>query len=113
MLRINAPHRTVPHRNPPHRTVLHRTVPQYNNEAVSDNKASDCKCMHQAEKHPERSTMLNMDAPTSDQLEVPVQPRKTRDVAKGMCMHVSACAPVLLKRLCDCVAVRLYGPVRL
>jgi hypothetical protein len=35
-----------------------------------------------AEKHPRKVTMLNMDAPTSDQLEIPVQARQYRDVAK-------------------------------
>lgn len=29
-------------------------------------------------------TFLNMDAPTQDQLEIPVQPRKYRDLAKGL-----------------------------
>lgn len=37
-----------------------------------------------ATKEPTKLTMANMDAPTQDQLEIPVQPRKFRDVAKGL-----------------------------
>jgi hypothetical protein len=37
-----------------------------------------------AERRPDRATFLNMDAPTKDQLEIPVQPRQTRDVAKSL-----------------------------
>ena len=39
---------------------------------------------HTATCHPDRMTMLNMDAPTSDQLEIPVQARKYRDISKGL-----------------------------
>lgn len=35
-------------------------------------------------KEPANLTMTNMDAPTQDQLEIPVQPRKYRDVANGL-----------------------------
>ena len=37
-----------------------------------------------AEACPRKITMLNMDAPTTDQLQIPVQPRAYRDVAKGL-----------------------------
>lgn len=33
---------------------------------------------------PHKMTFLNMDAPTQDQLQIPVQPRKYRDPAKGL-----------------------------
>lgn len=37
---------------------------------------------NRAEVHPSKLTMMNMDAPTQNQLEIPVQPRKYRDTAK-------------------------------
>lgn len=37
-----------------------------------------------AEHAPSKVTMANMDAPTQDQLEIPVQPRKYRDKAKAL-----------------------------
>ena len=37
-----------------------------------------------AEARPDLVTFLNMDAPTKDQLNIPVQPRKYRDVAKSL-----------------------------
>ena len=37
-----------------------------------------------AERTPKQTTMLNMDAPTKDQLTIPVQPKKYRDVAKAV-----------------------------
>ena len=39
---------------------------------------------HVAENHPGNVTMMNMDAPTQDQLEIPVQPKQYRDVAKSL-----------------------------
>lgn len=37
-----------------------------------------------AESQPSRITMMCMDAPTKDQLEIPVQPRQYRDAPKGL-----------------------------
>lgn len=38
--------------------------------------------LEKAEARPDLVTFLNMDAPTKDQLDIPVQPRRYRDVAK-------------------------------
>ena len=68
-----------------------------------------------AETRPDKMTFINMDQPTKDQLEIPVQPRQYRDVAKsvenapGWASKMMGCMIASVGMLCFVAHARLDG----